>query len=358
VLIVRQAIIEAGVLKILCEHAQSMNTYLRLNSVWALKHLVLDASNDMKLTCLEELGPGWLKQILSNHVEVPNLFPTSRGDREEGFATPIRMSTPNAAGEQVDLLNAVENFSSESSLDVEDDCVENSKMVDSIGALSGAEHERNQHARSSLPNNGRQPLMDSRSTDCSHFHQSMSNELAVQKQGLELLRNLLCGNGAPDMIDFVFREVGQDRLFEMLAANLRPKVFNVFNRERRSSEKGVRLIQPQIDIVISICYIIVHIAAGRPRQRQLLVAQTELLKVMIPLFSHTECEIRSCCVWTCLNVLWIDDNADRPHAKARARELVKLGVYEKLEQMETDPVLDVRERAKTASGQIADFLRT
>lgn len=356
-LIERQAIIEAGALKILCEHAQSINTYLRLNSVWALKHLMLHASNETKMACLEELGPGWLKQVVSSDVEVPNLFPTPRGDRDEGSATPIRMSTPNAAGEQVDLLNAVENVSSESSQDVEDDCEDNLRMIDSIGALSEAEVERKQHAMFSRQNENRKPLQDNRDTDRSPFRHGMSNELAVQKQGLELLRNLLCGNGASEMIDFVFRELGSDKFFEMLAARLRPKVFNVFNRERRSSENGVRHIQPQIDIVISICYIIVHIAAGNPRQRQLLVAQTEFLKLMVPLFNHTECEIRSCCIWICLNVIWIDNDSEKPNCKARARELVKLGVYEKLEQMATDTVLDVRERAKTASMGIADLLK-
>jgi len=357
VLIERQAIIEAGALKILCEHAHSINTYLRLNSVWALKHLVLHASNEIKMACLGELGPGWLKQIFNNDIEVPNLFPTPRGDREEGSSTPIRMSTPNAAGEQVDLLNAVEHESGESGQDFDDDGEEGLRMVDSIGALSGAELEAKQHTMSSHQDDSRKPLLESLNADRSPCHPGMSNELAIQKQGLELLRNILCGNGASDMIDFVFRELGQDKLFEMLAAKLRPRVLNAFNRERRSSENGVRHIQPQINIVISICYIIVHIAAGHPRQRQLLVAQTELLKLMVPLFNHTECEIRSCCVWTCLNLIWVDNDSDKSNCKARARELVKLGVYEKLEQMENDPVLDVRERAKTASNQIVSLLR-
>lgn len=356
-LIETQAIIEAGALKILCEHAHSTNTNLRLNSVWALKHLVLHASNDIKMGCLEELGPGWLKQIVSNDVEVPNFFPVSKSDREDGSATPIRMSTPNAAGEQVDLLNAVEDVSRESSQDIEDDGEEDLKMADSIGALSRAEAERRQHTFLLHQNYDGRPLLEGRNANRSLSYQGTSDELAIQKQGLELLRNLLCGTGASDMIDFVCRELGQDKLFDMLAAKLRPRVFNAFNRERRSSENGVRQIQPQIDIVVSVCYIIVHIAAGHPRQRQMLIAQTDLLKLMVPLFNHAECEIRSCCVWTCLNLTWVDDDSDKANCKARARELVKLGVYEKLEQMENDPVLDVRERSKTASHQMASLLR-
>lgn len=340
-----------------------MNTNLRLNSVWALKHLVLYASNKVKMSCLEELGPGWLKQIVNNDVECFNTSTVMRGgDRDDGSATPIRMSTPNAAGEQVDLLNAVEEDSRESSQDLDDDGEEDLKMADSIGALSSVELDGKYRVMSSHQNNGRGSNPEttglaSGNADRRLSYQGLSDELAIQKEGLDLLRNLLCGSGASEMIDFVFRELGQDKLFEMLAAKLRPRVFNAFNRERRSSENGVRHVQPQTDIVTSICYIVVHIAAGHPRQRQLLISQTELLKLIVPLFNHTDREIRSCCVWICLNLTWLDDASDNVNCKARARELVKLGVYEKLEQMENDPELDVRERSKTASHQMSSLLR-
>lgn len=312
--------------------------------------------------CLEELGPGWLKQIVNNDVEVPNPLATAKGDREEGSATPIRMSTPNAAGEQVDLLNAVEEDSRESSQDVEDDGEEDLKMSDSIGALSRAELDGKRNTLSSHQSNERGALLQtagltSRNTDRQPFYQSMSDELAIQKEGLDLLRNLLCGTGASEMINFVFRELGQDRLFEMLAAKLRPRVFNAFNRDRRSSENGVRHVQPQHEIVLSICYIIVHIAAGDSRQRQVLMAQTELLKLIMPLFNHPDSEIRCCCVWICINMTWKDDNSDDANCRARARELAKLGAYEKLENMDKDPILDLRERSKTACVQMGSFLR-
>ena len=314
------------------------------------------------MSCLEELGPGWLKQIVTNDVDISNSMATARGDRDEGSSTPIRMSTPNAAGEQVDLLNAVEEDSRASSQDVEDggEGDEDMKMADSIGALSKAELDGKRHAIP-LQSQGRDGRLETAAFIRRNIDQrnlGMSDELAIQKQGLDLLRNLLCGAGAADMIDYVFRELGQDKLFEMLATKLRPRVFNAFNRERRSSENGVRHVQPQNEIILSICYIVVHIAAGDPRQRQLLIAQTELLKLIIPLFNHTNFEIRSCCVWICINLTWRDNASDELNCKERARQLAKLGVYEKLEQMENDPELDVRERSKTASHQMASLLRS
>lgn len=332
-----------------------MNPNLRLSSVWALKHIVLDASNTIKMSCLEELGPGWLKQIVNNDVDTSNYVTTSRnGDRDDGSSTPIRMSTPNAAGEQVDLLNAVEEDSRESSQDVEEDAEEDLEMADSIGALSRAELDRKQYSSS-----GRGPISETAGlTGRRHSSQpALTDELAIQQQGLDFIRNLICGSGASEMIEHIFRELGQDKIFEMLAAKLRPRVFNAFNRERRSSENGVRHVQPQTDIIVSVCYIVVHIAAGSTRQRQLLISQTELLKLIVPLFSHPSKDVRACCLWIVINLTWIDDASDNMNCKARARELMKLGVYEKLEHMEHDADLDCRERARTAGNQMSTLLR-
>ena len=318
---------------------------LRLNSIWALKHLVLGAPNALKMTCLEELGPGWLKQIISNDTD-DFVFPSGfRGDREGGSRTPITMGTPNAAGEQVDLLNAVEDSSRESSQAL-DDSGEDLDMVDSIGALSRPH-----------PDNKSTPLLG-------HQYDSRANEVEtvrshdIEREGLDLLRNILAGSGATEMIDHIFRELGQDKLLELLANKLRPKVLNAFNRDKISPENGVRHVQPPTKIIISVLYIIVHIAAGLPRHRQILVSNSELLKLVVPLFGHPDPEVRCPCVWIVINASFLDNSADLPNCRSRARELVKLGFYEQLETIEADPSLDVRERTKTALTQMAQLLRS
>lgn len=329
--------------------------------MWALKHLVLEATNAVKMSCLEELGPGWLMQIINGDVDGPSSPPVIKGgDREGDFATPIRMSTPNAAGEQVDLLNAVDEESSEY---VEEDGEEDLKMADSLGALNRAELGQKQLALSSHRNNGHDPLLAGReSSGRNKFERRSSNlgltdELVIVKQGLDFIRNLICGPGAREMIDFIFRELGQEKIFESLAAKLRPRVFNAFDRERRASDNGVRQVQPQTDIVVAVCYVVVHIAAGLPRHRQLLVAQTELLKLIVPLFSHPSKDVRACCLWIVINLTWMDDQSDSKNCEARAEELLGLGIYGKLEQMEHDSDLDCRERARTANSQMAALLR-
>lgn len=361
-LILWQAIIEGGILKILCEHAHSMNANLRLNSMWALKNLMSGASNLVKMRCLEELGPGWLKQIVNNDRDAANSTTTMRnGDREDGSATPVILSTPNAAGVQVDLLNAVEEDSRDSSQDREEDGEEDLKMSESIEGLSKAEPDRKRNTIPLPESNGRGPLLEigedlARVTDI-NSNRGVSDEIAIQKEGLEFIRNLLCGPQSSEMVDYLFRELGQDKVFDLLAAKLRPRVLNAFNRDRRSSENGVKCIQPVADLVISVCYILVHIAAGLPRHRQLLVSQTELLNLMVPLFVHPSREVRSSCAWFVINLTWVEDQSDNINCKARARELAKLGFFEKLEGMEKDESLDCRERCKTALNQMSGLLR-
>lgn len=273
------------------------------------------------------------------------------------------MGTPNAAGEQVDLLNAVEDDTRQPVQLIEEDLDDEVSMVDSVGGSNRPEsgnkrapaYSRREYPRPTGFEASRSAHL--KDDEPNFPNQARTDDLAVQKEGLDFIRNLICGSGAPDMIDFIFRELGQDRIFDMLAAKLRPRVQNAFGRDRRSTDTGVKHLQPQPEIIISVCYIIVHIAAGHPKHRQLLVAQPELLKLLIPLFSHAIREIRVCCAWIIINLTWVDDHADQHGCRSRARELMKLGIYEKMDLLLTDPELDVRERVKTAITQMRDLLR-
>ena len=355
--------IDAGILKILCEHAHSMNSRLRLNAVWGLKHLVNTAPNPLKVSCLEELGPGWLKQIISNDIEDMSYMFGVRSDRDTGNGAPIAMGTPNAAGEQVDLLNAIDDESDENPQGIEDDDEDEVNMIDSIGASSRSENVPIKTVSA--------PYLDAKQGGIEEHKrlanrydpkvqaslQARKDDIAVQEQALNFIQNLICGPGSADMVDHIFRELGQDKFFGILAARLLPKVPDLFRRDRRSSENALRHVPPPTEIIQAVCYVIVHIAAASPRHRQLLMSQHELLSLLVPLFNHPNKEIRATCAWLVINLTWVDDQSDRIHCKSRAYELRKLGIYEKLEELESDSELDVRERTKTALYQMGDLLR-
>jgi hypothetical protein len=93
-------------------------------------------------------------------------------------------------------------------------------------------------------------------------------------------------------------------------------------------------------------------AASIPRHRQLVIAQTEILKLLVPHFSHPNKEVRLALCWLAINLTWVDDAHDGQACAQRAQELKKLGFLTELENLEHDVELDVRERAKTAIWQM------
>ncbi|KAI9716527.1 MAG: hypothetical protein M1812_005258 [Candelaria pacifica] len=367
----REAIIDSGVIKVLCEHAKSANVQLKLNAIWALKHLVYAAPNAVKKTCLDALGQGWLIQLMCDDTEDMALASlSSRADEDARSTTPIRMGTPNAAGEQVDILNAVEETGS--FLKDEDDMDDGLKMADSIGALSrphGDQYISQDGQNSPRPENGRSNVSDSnrarlaaiQELESNPVRQARRDDMAVQEQGLDFMRNLICGKDAPEMIDFLFDKLGQDRVFEILASKLRSRVINAFNRDKRHSSSSSygnepRIIHPQPEIIISVCYVLVHIAGGSVKHRQLLMSQTELLKLLVPLFNHSNRTIRVSCVWVIINLTWMDNESDGLNCRARADGLRQLGIDQKLKSLAHDADLDVRERTKTALHQMNESL--
>ncbi|KAK8220664.1 armadillo repeat domain-containing protein [Phyllosticta capitalensis] len=371
----REDLIEAGVLKTLCEHAHSADARIRLISLWALKHLVLQADNDIKSQCLEELGIGWLIQTVygeTKQIQVPSKarFQVSRPE------TPLGMGTPNAAGEQVDLLNAPE----EPTMDVDNDSQasgdEDDVMVDSIGML----RPRSSHGSVAAKNKAK--LRAIKEAETNPLIRAQKEDLRIQEQALDFIRNLImtdAGSSPGDMIDHVLQTFGRDRFFEILTTKLRPRPNNAFsqtfqapaastssspdphNRSSSANERSTsapssfaHLAPPEI--LLATTFIIVHIANGKPSHRQLVIAQAALMHHLLPLFGHPDRRIRVACVWLVNNLTWIEDQSDTQAAKSRAIELRNIGVEERVRLCLTDAELDVRERAKTAADQINKLL--
>lgn len=330
----RDVITEKGVLKILCEHAHSMNAKLRLNALWALKHFVHSVSNDMKRLCLEELGQGWLVQLICDDTEDEALV-TSRG----------RGDRINTSG-----------LSDEMDEDVEMDQFEE-QLESAFGCSLGRSNSRPSSSRSKSVQQAELRLAVLRDAETNPAKKARKDDIAVQEQGLDFIRNLIGGAGqggtaeTTEMIDFLFDALGQERVFEILASKLRSKVVKPSDR-RSTSPSETRVIPPQSEIITAVGYILVHMAASEPRHRQLVIAQTELLKLLVPQFNHPSVEVRLALCWLVTNLTWMDDANDGQACAQRASELKKLGFLTKLEMLEHDPELNVRERAKSALWQM------
>jgi hypothetical protein len=194
-----------------------------------------------------------------------------------------------------------------------------------------------------------------------------NDSLAIQEQGLAFIRNLMMLPQQPDMadmVDYVLTELDQNRLFSILADKLKVRVVNAFGRRSTRSGAGggnsnsnnnnnTLVLYPQARIVENLTYILVHIAAGKPTHRQLVVAQTDLLKLLGAHLGSKDPGVRRALCQLFANLAWLDNDGDRQSCAQRAGELERLGFLAKLEGLEQgDADQGVRERAKAAVAQM------
>jgi len=367
----RESLIEAGSLKTICEHAHSANSRMRLNSLWALKHMVLTASNEVKIRCLDELGTGWLIRTIQGESK-DYAQPTTN---QSHTSTPIGMGTPNAAGEQVDLLNAVDD----PSMEVDDRSSSSGDDADDHAPDIGL-HVRRPTLRTFNSATIRAELKAIKASEQDPRLRAENDELRIQEQALDFIRNLIAESkaGAAEMIDHLLSTIGSARFFDIMASKLRPKpasaspsVFPPSPSRTRGSplpaaarDHGLTFGQLQFaqpvlapaEILLSVVFILIHIANGRPSHRALLISQTNLLSHVLPLFQHPDRRLRVACVWLVNNLTWMDDSSDMAAARERAMSLKVLGVEQKVRELMSDQDLDTRERAKTACEQMGKLL--
>ncbi|GJN74146.1 hypothetical protein PLICBS_008235 [Purpureocillium lilacinum] len=329
---VRELLTESGVMKVLCEHAHSDNPALRLNALWALKHLVDAVGPELKKACLQQLEPGWLVQLICDDTQDTALY-NSR----------LKEAAGDDFDEDMDMQPLDEPLR---------------WLYGSNGSIRELDASRSTKLRQA-----EDKLSAIREAELNPMRRARNDDIAIQEQGLDFIRNLI---GRPEsgassetpsetteMIDYLFTELGQDRLFEILASKLRSRMLHPFSRRTSTSGREQRVLHPQAKIIVAVIYILVHMAASIPRHRQLVIAQTELLKLLAQQASSKDREVRVALCHLVINLTWQEDDAEAQQCAARAAELKRLGFHSKMESLKLqDRDLDVRERAKTAAWQI------
>ncbi|KAI5457995.1 armadillo-type protein [Mariannaea sp. PMI_226] len=329
---VRELLTENGVMKILCEHTHSSVPALRLNALWALKHFVDAASPDLKKACLEELEPAWLVQLIRDSSEDSTLR-TGRG-REA------------------------------SAIDLDDDVeMEASEPPHRWLYGSGGLVREMDSSNSTKLRQAEDKLSIVREAESNVARRARNDDLAIQEQALNFIRNLI-GRPEPgvasesaaetaEMVDYLFAKLKQDELFEILASKLRPRVLHPFARRTPVPGRETRRVHPQAKIIVPAIFILVNVAGSIPRHRQLVIAQTELLKLVAQQANSKDKEVRAALCHLIINLTWQEDGSEAQACAQRAHELKKLGFHTKMETLKhSDGDLDVRERAKTAAWQM------
>lgn len=240
------------------------------------------------------------------------------------------MGRANSAGEQVDLLNPMEDDDD----DREGDFNMTGTMPSSKMSLDAFFPDARRRRKLAL--NG----------DLDQTTQARQDDIAVQEQTFDLIRNIICGPGASEMIDYLFKAIGQNEILDALASKLQPRIIQLPNRRESSTSRSIHV---PTEIIVSVTFVIIHLAAGLPRHRQCLLSHRDLIRNVIGHFNHSNRDVRVNCVWVAINLTYEDDQSDRDGCRDRALKLKSLGVMERLASLEDDPDLDVRERTKTAT---------
>lgn len=295
--------------------------------------MAYNSTNDVKIKIIETLGREWVKEII---MQDPTIALAKRGMEEMESGTLIGMGRANSAGEQVDLLNPVEDVQERD---------EDSKMTDSMptSKMSLDMFLMDATRRRRLALNG----------DLDQTTQARQDDIVVQEQTFDLLRNVVCGPGATEMIDYLFQEIGQEEILDALADKLRSRTVQVPHRR----ESGSRTLHVPTEILVSVTFLVIHLAAGLPRHRQVLVDHPDLLRLLMKYFNHHHRDVRTNCVWVVINLTYEDDPSDRDGCRARASKLRSFGVMDRLGSLEDDPDIDVRERTKTAGHLMGSLAR-
>lgn len=336
----REDLSEANVVKTLAEHARSNSPGLRLSSLWALKHLVFACPREIRMNALEELGTGWLVGIIQGE---------QRDVQPSGGGVSVGLSTPNAAGEQVDLLNP-------SSMDVDepsapDDDMNDEEDEDEDGAVLYDEASSTHYQSSSLRSTFNQPapafnskryLSSMREQEEDSEYISRRDEAAIQRQALDFIRNFINGDDCAFLSDHILNQIGSAKFYDLLTAKLSPIPRAI---------SGGRSIHNPTELVLSAIHVMIHLANASAKHRQMLVAQKPLLHAMLPHFSHVDHRVRVMCVWAVNSLTWIEEGDDRRDAQTRSRELKSMGIESAVRALANDPNLDVKERVKTAIRQ-------
>ena len=363
----REDLMSSGAMRTLTEHARQSEMKLRLASMWALKHLVLSAPREIKIQCVEELGAGWLVgAIQGEHKDL------IAGGTAGGVSVgPLGgLSTANAAGQQVDLLNPA-------SMDVNVPLEEGDEMhpdEDEDGEMlydeASSTHYQASQLRSTLKlpghalSNSLSPAFDAakylaavREMEQNPVLLAKRDDVAVQEQALQMIQNMLTGEDCPAMFEYLIEQIGSEKIFSLLndklsPISLPPSTSAFAQPPPRNASAAFRPIYQPTELIRTAIHVMSHIANGIPKHKQLLIAQKQLLQNLLPHFHHPDHNVRVMCVWTVNNLTWIDDDADRQDAKSRMLGLKACGIEAAVRGLQNDDDLDVKERVRTAIRQI------
>ncbi|RPA82787.1 ARM repeat-containing protein [Ascobolus immersus RN42] len=364
---------EAGVVDILCEHVTSSNPFMRVNAMWALKHVVYFAEMDVRMKCYRSLSPQWLYQLARDGTVAEE---TQRHKSQKDFEGDVGMGEPegqdyeDASDDDIDYTDDTYE-SLEMEEDEDDDPFQLKTDISPDDLRSKNVPYMFDFPSNTAPNAGVK--------NSSYTKPSKGEREYIQQQIMGFFRNLFSGEHMEALVETVLNDFGTRHFVNLLKEKIAPRV------ERPRSEglgytrpSGVTL--PARDPVTSnagapgssfngtpederwrICfdsspetidqvvYTVVHIAAQSKKLKDLLVHEAgDLLKLLTWMIYSPVGSIRRGVVWVAFNMIGVEEVNDDITRKERCQKMVDYGYVRALEHLLQDADQDIRERTRLA----------
>ncbi|KAF3919872.1 hypothetical protein ABW21_db0202371 [Orbilia brochopaga] len=267
---------------------------LRLNAIWALKHLVLKQDEAIISGCLSAFGTAWLL---------------------EQVAIEDQSSKYNDDANNVDYIHEARQLLESHRIEFSD------RVLDRLSA----------NYKPPRPEDRRQKALQE-----------------FQEQALDFFRNIMAGPNATS----TFKQITKDTkdmpsytaadIKSMSPTNMTPSVFrtpfyDVLAEKLRS--------KPGEKIVLAIIYVLVHIGACA-EHRSTLIEQSSLFHELIKLFEMQVDQIRIGLSWLAINLTWKENNGSNADFTRRVQKLREYKYVDKLEWLKSGGAGDSQERGR------------
>lgn len=127
-------------------------------------------------------------------------------------------------------------------------------------------------------------------------------EPQIQEQALGIIRNIACSGDLVAIVTMLER-IRVDNFIQLLNEKLKDAHSALAARDNQN-------LDHYNQVLIQIVYIICNMSMHTTVLRNLFLQHEEVLRQLLPLFSHPLDEIRSACTWVVINLVWQDASDD------------------------------------------------
>ncbi|KAI5291221.1 hypothetical protein KEM54_005815 [Ascosphaera aggregata] len=319
-------VMEQKALGMLCAQARSSNIKLQIESLWALKHIVLEQPDRFRILVLNELG---IEAILSAMSYESRELVTHRDTGESVSECANVLSF-------CDLQDLCSAEAPEATAESENPC---GISLATIKAINPVLERMSRNEKLQLE------------ADLEYIKQLRKDKSELIEQSIDLIRNLTCGgDDCPIVLDHIIAQCGFQRLCSLITQRLDDYTL-------RSDVYGDQVIPAPEQIVLTISYALINISACSPVHANMLVSHPRLMELIVKMLRHRMRRVRCNASWTLYNLVSSGKAVDVEGCRRRAQQVSQMGAEDILQKLQRqDKDVDVRERARQVIKGLREML--